>query len=184
METGENHLALTGHSDRVVYVAYSGQDDLLASGSWDKTVLWDVVTGQCQAQVQDLDGPIFGVAWNTTLDGEYLVTSGGDASVLKWEVTKEGGHCNVRLLWCATNGTLTMAGTSIQGVHGLSAINKELLRQRGVGEPKNLFRETGEKLVTITSVVSKLKESSAGTGTASFITDIPIEQPEQTRQTD
>jgi len=185
MKTGECSATLVGHSDRVIYVAYSRQGDLLASGSWDKTVrLWDVATGQCQAEIQNFRDAIYGISWNTASDGDYLVTSGGDASVLKWEVIKEGYRCNVRLLWCATNGTLTMSGASVQGARGLTQINKQLLMQRGaVGEPENLFRETSKKLVTMAAVVSKFKQSSAEAGTASsIIGDVLTEQSEQTEQ--
>jgi hypothetical protein len=71
-----------------------------------------------------------------------LVTSGGDPSVLKWEVVEDDGLCHVRLLWGATNGALTMKGASIQDVRGLSLLNKQLSKQRGViGEP---LRETSK----------------------------------------
>ncbi|KAK3823469.1 MAG: WD40-repeat-containing domain protein [Benniella sp.] len=136
-ETGESHLTLMGHSDKVIHVAYSKQGDLLASGSGDWSVrLWDVATGQCRAHLQNFDGGIFGIAWSTTSEGDYLVTTGGETSMLKWEVTKENDPCNVRLLWSVTNGTLIMGGAVIQNTRGLSEINKVLLKQRGaVDEP-------------------------------------------------
>ncbi|KAK3823459.1 MAG: WD40-repeat-containing domain protein [Benniella sp.] len=163
VESGESRGTLTGHNDKVTFVTYSPQDDLIASGSWDKTVrLWDVATKQSRAEIGNLVGPVVGVAWNGDDD---LVISGGNGSVLKWKVTQQG-DCRVHLLWSATNGTLTMAGASVHGVHGLSAINKGLLKQRGaVGEPETLLRDASKKVVVMTSVVSKLKESS-GTGTA------------------
>ncbi|KAK3823441.1 MAG: WD40-repeat-containing domain protein [Benniella sp.] len=156
VETGESHMMLTGHSDKIRIIAYSQEGDLLASGSWDKTVrLWDVATGQCRALLQNFEGGIQGVAW---IDN-HLVTSGGDASVLKWEVTKEDDHYGVRLLWCATNSALTMPGASIQGVRGLSQVNKHLLKQRGVqGEPENTFRGASKKLVAMTSAASMFKQ--------------------------
>jgi WD40 repeat protein len=168
--SGETCGTLTGHDDRVTFVTYSGQGDLIASGSWDKTVrLWDVATGQCRAEIGNLVGHVLGVAWNSTSDSdEDLVISGGNGSVLKWKVIQEQGDCRVHLLWSATNGTLTMAGASIQDVRGLGVINKVLLKQRrAVGEPENLLRETSKKVATMASVVSKLKASSARTGAAS-----------------
>ncbi|KAK3823425.1 MAG: hypothetical protein J3Q66DRAFT_366571 [Benniella sp.] len=72
-------------------------------------------------------------------------------------------------------------GTSIQGVLGLSSLNKQLLNQRGaVGEQEHLFSETGKKLSTMTSVVSTLKQSSVGTtADPSSLLEGPAEQSEQ-----
>ncbi|KAK3823453.1 MAG: WD40-repeat-containing domain protein [Benniella sp.] len=182
--SGESRATLTGHNDRVTFVTYSQQGDIIASGSWDTTVrLWDVATGKCRTVIGNLVGPFVSVAWNSTSDG--LVISGGNGSVLKWKIIHQDGVCRAHLLWSVISGTLALAGASIHNVHGLSINNKRLLKQCGaVGDPETLLRETGKTLVAVASVVSKLKESSAGTGTTSSITDILIKQSEQTEQMD
>jgi WD40 repeat protein len=185
VEAQEYRLSLLGHIDKVTFTAYSPQGDLLASGSWDKTVrIWDVATGECQAEIQNLRGSVHGVAWSTAPDGNFLVTSGGDASVLKWEVVKEDNSCRVRLVWGAVDGTLNVTGTSVQRARGLSSLNKQLLNQRGaVGEPEHLLRETSQKLITMASVVSTLKQSSVKTiEYSSSPLNVLVEQPEQDQQ--
>ncbi|KAK3823242.1 MAG: WD40-repeat-containing domain protein [Benniella sp.] len=175
-EAGECSRTLTGHNDRVRTIDYSKQGDLLASGSWDGIVrLWDVATGQCRAEIQNIPGSLLSIAWST--DGTFLVTGSEDGSVLRWDVTEKGGLYNTRLRWLATNGTLAVTGTSIQDARGLTGTNKQLLKQRGaIGEPEHLLRETSKKLTTMTSVVSKLKESSDGMTQDSSSS---IEQPGQ-----
>ncbi|KAK3807325.1 MAG: hypothetical protein J3Q66DRAFT_89048 [Benniella sp.] len=133
---------LIGHGHEVFSLAYSHKGDLLASGSRDKTVrLWDVASGQCRAVIQNLQGSVLRVVWIPSADVDCLVTGCQDGSVLKWQVTGEEGQCHITLCWCATRGTLTVAGASIQDVSGLTSLNKQLLKQRGdVREPENPLR--------------------------------------------
>jgi len=168
VQTGECHLTLTGHADDVWGVAYSANGKLLASGSWDKTVrLWDVSSGECRAVVENFPAEVHCVSWSTSSDTNYLVTGCNDGSVLKWQVLEED-QCRVQLQWSASNGALTVTGASIQGVRGLTALNKQLLKQRGtIGEPEHLLRETSKKVTTMASVVSKLKETPEGTAESS-----------------
>jgi hypothetical protein len=165
VETGECYGAFIGHEAGVFSVANSHNGDLLASGSFDKTLrLWDVATGQCRAVVRNFQGGVTGITWIPSDDGNYLVTGCEDGSVLKWQVIEEEEQCHVKLCWTAANGSFTVKGASIQDVRGLASLHKQLLKQRGaVGEPENLFRETGKKLATMTSVVSQLKQLSVRT---------------------
>ena len=176
-------LALTGHTDQVHRVAYSANGKLLASSSLDKTVrLWDVSSGECRAVVEYFPAEVNCVSWSTSSNLNYLVTGCQDGSVLKWQVLEED-QCRLQLQWSASNGALTMTGTSIQGARGLTALNKQLLRQRGaIGEPERLLRETGKK-ITMVPVVSKLKETSEGTAEASSpVANPPMDHPEQPNQ--
>jgi WD40 repeat protein len=180
VEDGECRFILIGHKDCVWCVTYSQKGDLLASGSHDKTVrLWDTVSGECRAVIQNFQDLIRAVDWNTTSDGVYLVTGGDDGSVLKWQVVEEEGLCRVRLQWSATNGTLIMTGASIEDVRGLTQTNKQLLKQRGaVGEPEHLFREVSKKVMTMASVVFKLKQGSDKVVQDPSSNDVsPSEQP-------
>jgi WD40 repeat protein len=162
VESGECCFILIGHSDWVRCVAYSPKGDLLASGSHDKTVrLWGTVAGQCRVVIRNFQDAVGAIDWNTTLDVIYLVTGCFDGSVLKWQVVEKAGECSVQLEWSVTNGTLTMAGASLRDVHGLTQINRQLLRQRGaVGEPEHALREASKKAMTMAPVVSELKQAS------------------------
>jgi WD40 repeat protein len=88
--------------------------------------------------VRNFQGPVFGIAWSSTLGGDYLITGCGDGSVHRWQVIEEEDNQHrVLLRWIATNGVLTVKGTSVQDVRGLSHLNNHLLKQRGAtGEPE------------------------------------------------
>ena len=162
VETGEPRWTLTGHGDRVACVAFSPQGHLLASGGWDKIVrIWDVTTGQCRVEIPNLPGSVHGVAWNTTSNNNYLITGSYDGSMLKWEIIEDEDRCRARLCWSVTNGTLAVTGACVRGVRGLTGPNKQLLKQRGaIGEPQHLLREAGKKVLSMASLVSKLKTTS------------------------
>jgi hypothetical protein len=114
--------------------------------------------------VQYFQGTVYGVAWIPSTDANYLVTGCGDGSVLKWQVIEKEEQFHVTPCWTATNGSLTVTGASIQDVRGLASLSKQLLKQRGAeGEPENLFREAGKKVITMTSVVSQMRQPSGGT---------------------
>jgi hypothetical protein len=123
--------------------------------------------------IRSFQDAVLAIDWNSTLNGIYLVTGCYDGSVLKWQVIQEEDKFSVRLEWSATNGTLTMTGASIQDVRGLTPINKQLLKQRGaIGEPEHAFREAGKKVMTMASVVSKLKKSDEATQGSSLVIDL------------
>jgi len=184
-EIGECCLVLTGHRERVVCVSYSMQGDLLASGSHDRTVrVWDITTGQCRAVIENFQDDVKSIALSAVQGTNFLVTGCKDGSVAKWQIIEDDDQYNVQLRWAATSGSLTVAGTSMQGVRGLTQLNKHLLKQRrAVGEPEHLLREASKKLITMASLVSKLKKTTDGMVLNSpFATDRPADQLEQLGQ--
>jgi WD40 repeat protein len=76
---------LPGHSSNVVSLAYSRDGRILASGSWDRTVmLWDTATRQpIGPALQGFSGQVESVAFSP--NGSYLATGGGDG-VRLWDV--------------------------------------------------------------------------------------------------
>jgi len=88
---GSHILAsLTGHTQGVSSVAFSGDGHTLATGSWDDTViLWDVTTPTQPTRVgEPLDvrtRPVLSVAFSG--DGRTLATGSYDGTVILWDVT-------------------------------------------------------------------------------------------------
>ncbi len=157
--SGALEYTLQGHTDVVWSVVYSPSGNQIASVSLDKTVrLWDTTSGQCLTVVRDFQGSINSLAWKEIANRTYLVTGCADKSVRVWQVIEEGGRYQVRLSWSTTHETLILTDTAIQGVQGLSQVNKKLLQQRGaVGEPASRLGETSQRAMSVAAAVSKFK---------------------------
>ena len=137
-------------------------EDLIVSASDDKSVrLWDTASGECRAEIQGFQGSVNDVCWIEDSGVNYLATGCTDGMVGMWKVEGNEDRCDVSLHWSTTRGALNMVGATIQGVQGLSQLDRQLLLQRGaVGEPAHRLREAGKKVTTMASVVSKLKAPS------------------------
>ncbi|XP_036362845.1 WD repeat-containing protein 38-like [Octopus sinensis] len=111
-----NHL-LQKHKGNVHTVAFSG-NDVLASGSWDKTVcLWDPLKGQLLHCLQGHDGWVQVVAFSH--DNLYVASACEDDTIRIWVV--ENGKCckvlatkteTVQLCVFTPHGTLVTSGTN------------------------------------------------------------------------
>ena len=163
IDSGDCLHVLSGHTDQVVKVKYAPKGDLIASGSVDKTVrLWHTASGQCRAVIQDFHDRITDMVWDPTSDTHRLVTSCDDGSLRMWQVAENGDQCQVHLRWNSKSGVLALSDVSIQDVKGLSALNRQFLKQRGaVGEPVLRLRELGKKVVGMASMVSVLRQASS-----------------------
>ncbi len=76
---------LQGHSDLVHCVRFSPNGQLLATGSWDKTIrLWDVRTGQVRHTLPGHTNQIRSVCFSP--DGQRLASAAEDKSVRLWDV--------------------------------------------------------------------------------------------------
>jgi WD40 repeat protein len=141
---------------------------MIVSASYDKSVrLWDVTTGQCRAVIQGFQDRINDIVWIEGSSVNYLATGCKDGMVGMWKVEAGEDRCDVSLYWTTMRGALNVTDATIQGVQGLSQLNKQLLVQRGtVGEPFHRLREAN-KSATMASVVSKLK----------ILSDITVEDP-------
>jgi len=85
LSTGEQVLALEGHTIGIKSVVYSRDGLLIATGSWDNTVrLWDATTG---AHVSTLHGHgnwIGSVVF--TPDSRSVVSASGDGTIRVWDI--------------------------------------------------------------------------------------------------
>ncbi|MCX8565524.1 MAG: WD40 repeat [Glomeribacter sp. 1016415] len=123
---------LEGHTDSVNSVVYSPSGAQIASGSSDQTVrLWEAASGECLSVIQAFRKPVYSVAWTGLNEYQYLVSS-GKGTMCQWEIKKEPEGYTVRLCWSSTRSeVLTVSDTLIEGVQGLSEMNRRLLKQRG-----------------------------------------------------
>ena len=97
-------------------------------------------------------------------DDDSFIAGDGGGRVRRWDVIKEGDQYRVRMRWRSTNGHFALKGACVQDARGLNDFNKRLLKQRGAtGEPNLRLREASTKVMTMASVVSKLKSSSLTT---------------------
>ena len=153
---------LAGHSNAITKIVYSSQGEWIVSASMDKSVrLWDVASGLCRAVIQGFQGTVNDIDWIEGTGVNYLATGCSGGLVGMWKVEMDEDHCRAVPHWMTTKGELNMTNATIEGVHGLSSLNKQLLKQRGaVGEPTYGLREASKKLATMASVVSKLKAPS------------------------
>jgi WD40 repeat protein len=78
-------FTLTGHTAAVNSVAFSPSENLLASGSSDKTIrVWDLTTREETLTLVGHAALVRSVAFSG--DGHYLISAGRDATVRLWDV--------------------------------------------------------------------------------------------------
>ncbi|MCB0174323.1 MAG: tetratricopeptide repeat protein, partial [Anaerolineae bacterium] len=79
---------LTGHTDRVIQVAWSPDSRILATGGHDQTIwLWDVERGRYRTVLQGHTGGIWSLAF--TPDSRSLLSGGEDGTLRQWDVASE-----------------------------------------------------------------------------------------------
>jgi len=160
-EGGSCSHILIGHTSRVGRAVFSPHGDLIASSGQDNTVrIWAVKSGQCRAAIRDLSDRVTTLDWIQSSNVRLFIGC-QDGSLWLWELVEgDGDLYQTRLCWCTMKSTtaLNVKDATIEGVQGLSQVNRQLLRQRGaLGEPVSRLREASKRVMNMASVVSKLK---------------------------
>ncbi|GAM53928.1 hypothetical protein EBME_2391 [bacterium endosymbiont of Mortierella elongata FMR23-6] len=134
--SGASGHTLEGHTGPVMSVVYSPSGRQLASGSLDNTVrLWEVASGECLRVIQDFTEAVLSVAWKATPESSYLLTGSGDKLVRQWELIGEEDGVHTHLRWMSRpDNKLMVKDTLLEGVVGLSEMNRALLKQRGAND--------------------------------------------------
>ncbi|MCX8565975.1 MAG: WD40 repeat [Glomeribacter sp. 1016415] len=133
-----SHTTYAGHREGVSCVALSGDGQWLASGSTDGTVrIWSILTGDCQAILQNCIGAVSDIAWQPMQAGiNILCTAGYDGILHFWRVYSNNLEQidKIMLNWASGQKALTAEGAWIEGAQNLNPENKILLTQLGAGQ--------------------------------------------------
>jgi RNA polymerase sigma factor (sigma-70 family) len=172
------------HGSPVTSVAFSPDGKLLATGSWDNTVLiWDAATGRLIRAIHPQDGWIWGVAFSP--DSQFLVTAGDHRSkrLRLWNVATGKsvrsfeGHTNaIRDLSYSPDGK-TIASAAHDGtVRIWDAATGNELRQFAGGDGPQLrsvaYSPDGKRLATTdTGARVHLWEADSGKAAGSLSAD-------------
>jgi len=159
-------LALKGHSDTVLSVAFSRDGSRVVTGSRDSTAkLWDAETGQELLTLQGHSAPVPSAAFSP--DGERVVTASSDNKAKLWDaktgkelLTLEGHSDRVLSVAFSSDGTrvVTGGGDLTAGVDDTARVwdaqtGKELLAVKGHSKQVNsvAFSPDGRRVATASS---------------------------------
>ncbi|MBO1054810.1 MAG: hypothetical protein HEQ25_23335, partial [Dolichospermum sp. DET73] len=129
LETGEEQLTLSGHSESVQAVAVTADGKRVISGSSDNTVkVWNLETGEEQLTLSGHSNSVQAVA--VTADGKRVISGSWDNTVKVWnletgeEIATFIGDGNFYSCAVTPNGLTIIAGVAAGRVHFLKLENQ------------------------------------------------------------
>ena len=85
-KTWERLNLLEGHADSMYAADISPEDKIIATGSYDQTILlWDLKTGELLNTLTGHNGPVYDLEYHPTMP--ILASASGDRTVKLWDVT-------------------------------------------------------------------------------------------------
>lgn len=136
--TQQVRLRLDHHTDTVQSLSLSGDGQLLASGSRDRTIhLWDVTTGKLLQTLTGHSAPVTSVVLSS--DGQTLVSGSEDQTVRRWDLrtgtsrTAAEHTGPVHGVALSPDGSLIASGSEDKTIKLWDGQTSELLRT--LGEP-------------------------------------------------
>lgn len=115
----ETSRQLRGHLDSVREIAFSPNDELLASGADDSTVrLWDIASGRCIHVLQGHNSRVGALAFSS--DGSLVASADYEGAICLWKAAtgrllltaREPGSAIFSLLFADQDRTLVCAGSN------------------------------------------------------------------------
>ncbi|KAJ6015115.1 hypothetical protein N7540_009706 [Penicillium herquei] len=92
--TGDCQRTLYGHSKMIRALAFSPDESMIASGSYDETIkLWNAITGNCQRTLQGHFDVVSTLAFSP--DGNMITSGSHDDTIRIWNTTT--GDCQMTL---------------------------------------------------------------------------------------
>ena len=176
--TGEELNLFTGHTEVVTSMAFSPDGQMLASGSWDSTIiLWDVSTGDL---LRTLTGHTSVVSVSFSPDGQTLASGSSDNTLLLWDV---GTGETLRTLTGHTDRVNSVSfSPEGQTLASGSRDNTLLLWDVGTGETlRTLTEHTGWVYSVSFSLDGQTLASGSSDGTVLLwaLTPAPTPEPER-----
>jgi WD40 repeat protein len=155
--SGQEVLTLTGHTGRVVSVAWSPDGKRLATGSEDQTAkVWDAVSGQGVLTLKGHIEAVTSVAWSP--DGKRLATGSLDQTAKVWdaasghELLTLKGHTSrvVSVAWSPDGKRLATGSWDFTAKEWDAASGHELLTLKGHNDRANgvAWSPDGKRLAT------------------------------------
>ena len=151
------HEYFKGHSDSVISLAMTYDEEILASGSYCEIKIWDMITNQCLNTFKGHDCWIYTLA--VTSDGKTLVSGSGDNSIKIWNIksglcvkTLIGHNDAVKTLLITPNGKNIVSGSNDKTIKIWNIQTGECLRTIESYAGNNLSITTDGKHLILDSI--------------------------------
>jgi len=121
--TREKPRRIDGHRDNILDIAFSPDDQWLATASYDKhTMVWNVADGALRYDFTDHVDAVYALAFSP--DGKYLATGAGDRTVKLWDletgkrlITFSDAEATIHTVTFSPDGRYLAAGSADKRIY-------------------------------------------------------------------